>query len=67
MRYISEWKLIHPFTTGDILQNLNIRPGPAYHQILESLRAAWLDGVISSIEEERTLLQQYLQTLPELD
>jgi len=67
LRYISEWRLIHPFTTGDVLQNMNVKPGPAFHQILENLRAAWLNGIVSSPEEERALLQQTLQTLPEED
>lgn len=66
-RYIFEWRLIHPFTTGDVLQSLNVKPGPAYHQILAGLRAAWLDGLVTNPEQERTLLQHYLQTLPELD
>ncbi|MDR3572655.1 MAG: CBS domain-containing protein [Anaerolineaceae bacterium] len=66
-QYISKWRLIHPFTTGDLLQSMHVKPGPAYHQILESLRAAWLDGSVTSMEEEQTLLQQFLQTLPELD
>jgi tRNA nucleotidyltransferase/poly(A) polymerase len=67
LRYISEWRQIHPFTTGDLLRSMNVKPGPAYHQILESLRAAWLDGAVSNLPEERALLQQYLQTLPEVD
>jgi tRNA nucleotidyltransferase (CCA-adding enzyme) len=67
LRYITEWRLIHPFITGDTLMSMNVRPGPAYHQILESLRAAWLDRVISNTQEEHTLLQQLLQTLPEVD
>ena len=66
-QYISNWRLIHPFTTGDLLQSLSVKPGPAYHQILENLRAAWLDGIVSSQEEERALLQKSLQTLPEVD
>jgi hypothetical protein len=41
------------------LKKYGIQPGPAYRQILELLRAAWLDGKVNSLEEE----QEFLKTL----
>lgn len=58
--YLAEWRKITPNTDGDILRNLGLPPGPAYRQILWNLRAAWIDGSISSPEEEERLLQRLI-------
>jgi tRNA nucleotidyltransferase (CCA-adding enzyme) len=57
-RYLSEWRYVAPTVDGDTLRALNLPPGPAYRHILWTLKAAWLDGVISTTEEEDALLQQ---------
>jgi tRNA nucleotidyltransferase (CCA-adding enzyme) len=58
--YVSSWCGVVPQTDGHILQHLGIPPGPIYRQILQTLRSAWLDGTIGSLEEEETLLEKLL-------
>jgi tRNA nucleotidyltransferase (CCA-adding enzyme) len=59
-RYILEWHNIHPSIDGETLHALGVPPGPAYHTILDTLRAAWLDGKINTVEEERVLLTELI-------
>lgn len=56
---------IKPYTSGDELREMQIPPGPAYREILEHLRSAWLDGTITSKDEEKELLQDLLKNLQE--
>lgn len=55
-RYVTEWRHLHPQTDGQVLKALGLPPGPRYAEILSRLRAAWLDGEISTPEQEQTLL-----------
>jgi tRNA nucleotidyltransferase (CCA-adding enzyme) len=57
-RYIGEWRHVKPRTTGHDLKKLGIAPGPRYAEILRRLRAAWLDGEVTTAEEEKKLLQK---------
>ena len=59
--YTLRWKNIQPATNGDLLQAMGIPPGPSYHNILYTLRGAWLDGKITTSEEERALLQELIK------
>ncbi len=54
--YIDQWSAVEPQTTGEDLRTIGLRPSPAYGRILTTLRDAWLDGKIKSVEEERALL-----------
>ncbi len=56
MKYLSEWWQLRPKTTGHDLKKLGIPPGPKYAEILRRLRAAWLDGEVTSEAEEKALL-----------
>src|SRR5204862_384543 len=47
-----KWKKIEPFTNGSTLIRLGMSPGPAYRNILSTLRNAWLDGVVKTKDEE---------------
>jgi tRNA nucleotidyltransferase (CCA-adding enzyme) len=62
--YLSEWQNIKPTIDGEYLKHRGLPPGPAYRQILSSLRNAWLDGKIKTRKEEaemvECLLQKYL-------
>lgn len=60
--YVNQWKHRHPHTTGSDLRALGLPPGPQYNRILTRLRAAHLDGEITTPEEERTLLKNLLAT-----
>jgi len=62
-RYVTVWQNIRSHTNGDTLRTLGIPPGPAYRTILSTLRSAWLDGKISTTEEEQILVQQLLSNL----
>jgi tRNA nucleotidyltransferase (CCA-adding enzyme) len=56
VEYGLKLRFVHPFTDGHELRKLGLAPGPSYHAILSDLRAAWVDGKISSREEEMELL-----------
>jgi tRNA nucleotidyltransferase (CCA-adding enzyme) len=58
--YLSEWRFVVPTADGDTLRALDLPPGPAYRHILWALKSAWLDGVITTVEEEQTLLQELI-------
>jgi tRNA nucleotidyltransferase (CCA-adding enzyme) len=59
--YALVWRNVQPETDGNTLLNLGIPPGPAYHNILESLRSAWLDGKINTSEQEKAFLQDLIR------
>jgi len=60
-KYLSEWRHVKPKTTGNDLKELGIEPGPKYHEILSGLRAAWLDGLVGSGNEEKAHLEEILR------
>jgi hypothetical protein len=62
--YLTTWRNIWPVTTGSHLREMDIQPGPSYRSILKNLRDAWLDGQISSVAEEKKLLQELIDHLP---
>ncbi len=59
-RYALHWQNIHPKTTGETLKALGLPPGPRYQRILWGLRAAWLDGSVTSDAQETELLQELI-------
>lgn len=58
--YLGAWNAMRPKTTGSDLKRLGLRPGPEYRRILDQLRNAWLDGVITSADEEQHWLGKLL-------
>jgi tRNA nucleotidyltransferase (CCA-adding enzyme) len=60
LNYVQKWRYVKPVTRGNTLVDLGVKPGPAYRYILETLRTAWLDGKINSVEQEQALLQNLL-------
>ena len=50
--YLEKWQNVKPFTSGNDLKRLGLKPGPRYKEILSRLRAAWLDGEVKSEEDE---------------
>ncbi len=60
--YASRWKQITPTIDGHVLMKKGLPPGPAYRQVLSTLRAAWLDGKVKSTQEESRLLEDLLET-----
>ena len=59
-KYLSEWRHVKPNFTGDDLIERGLEPGPKIGKILRRLRAAWLDGEITSREQESNLLNELL-------
>jgi tRNA nucleotidyltransferase (CCA-adding enzyme) len=60
--YITRWQFITPSITGHDLNAMDLPPGPQYKEILNFLRAAYIDGDITKPEEERTLLEKIIKT-----
>ena len=58
--YITRWQYITPTINGHDLEERGVPPGPIYRKILSGLRAAWVDGDITSKEEETALLEELL-------
>ena len=58
--YLSRWRNITPEVTGHDLKALGLPPGPIYRNILGTLRAAWLDGEITTVEQELELLKNLI-------
>lgn len=59
-RYATHWQYIHPKTTGETLKALGLPPGARYKEILWQLRAARLDALVTSDEQEQALLGHLL-------
>lgn len=59
--YLAKWRDVKPFTDGDTLLKMGIPFGPRIGQILRELRAAWLDGAISSKQEEEQLVEKLVR------
>lgn len=57
-RYYGEWREMETAVNGADIRALDLKPSPAYGRILETLRAARLDGDVQTDEEERALLQK---------
>ncbi|MGD0709509.1 MAG: CBS domain-containing protein, partial [Anaerolineaceae bacterium] len=58
VEFVTHWRKVKPETTGKSLVALGVPTGPRYKDLLKQLRAAWLNGVITSTEEENAYLQQ---------
>jgi tRNA nucleotidyltransferase (CCA-adding enzyme) len=54
--YLMHWRWVQSSVDGDRLRELGLEPGPAYKKILGTLRAAWLDGELSSTDDEQRML-----------
>jgi tRNA nucleotidyltransferase (CCA-adding enzyme) len=58
--YACRLRRIAPFTDGQALIAHGLKPGPHFRSLLAALRAARLDGEITTPEQEEALLQQLL-------
>jgi len=61
--YITRWQSLRPVLTGDDLRAKGIPPGPIYSRILTALRNAWLDGEVSTADQEAQLFGRLLHEL----
>ena len=60
-RYANEWRKIRPVTDGHSLRARGLKPGPCYARILTRLRAAHLDGAITTDSQESRLLDALIR------
>ena len=61
IRYLREWRQLRGFLTGDDLLDMGIPSGPRIGKILRELRSALLDGLVSNMADERTLIGEIIQ------
>ncbi len=54
--YATTWRKISPTLDGHSLEERGLPPSPAYRLILDALRDAWLDGSVTSVEQEQNYL-----------
>ena len=59
--FLVKWRHVKSMTTGGDLKARGLASGPRYGEILTALRAAWLDGDIGSLDEERRLLNSWMK------
>lgn len=59
-QYLDHWSTVAPHTSGEDLRVMGLKPSPAYGLILKTLRDAWLDGDIHTLEEEQALLSKLI-------
>ena len=60
-KYAVQWRHVKPHTDGKKLMKLGVPASPRIGEILDELRAAWIDGRVNSEAEEEALLQHILQ------
>lgn len=61
IRYLREWRQLRGFLTADDLLDMGIPSGPRIGKILRELRSALLDGLVSNMADERTLIGEIIQ------
>jgi tRNA nucleotidyltransferase (CCA-adding enzyme) len=62
--FARKWRFIKPLVNGRDLQRITgLKPGPVYGRILGRLREAWLDGAVTSADDEQALLQHLILQL----
>jgi tRNA nucleotidyltransferase (CCA-adding enzyme) len=57
--YLAIYRKVSPLVGGDDLLALGLPPGPAIQKVLKALREARLDGLVSSLEDERVFAKNY--------
>ncbi|MCE2470483.1 MAG: CCA tRNA nucleotidyltransferase, partial [Anaerolineae bacterium] len=59
--YTKRWRHLRPSISGEDLKRMGLPPGPRYKTLLETLRSAWIDGDISTLEEESAYLKELIK------
>lgn len=60
--YRDQWRHIKPNANGNVLKSLGLPPGPRYKTLLQALRAARIDGEITSDDDEARYLQHLIES-----
>ncbi|MCJ7694515.1 MAG: hypothetical protein MUO40_03730, partial [Anaerolineaceae bacterium] len=61
--YVEKYANVEPFTNGNDLKALGLEASPKYSEILKILRDGWLDGTLTSAQEEK---ERLLSLLPKI-
>ncbi len=61
VQYCKEWRWVKTAVDGHYLRQIGLKPGPHFAVILDQLRAACLDGEISTAAEEHALLAKLVK------
>ena len=58
--FLNKLRYVKPSLTGNDLQKMGIAPGPQMKELLQRLHDARLDGKVTSKQEERKLVEGWL-------
>jgi tRNA nucleotidyltransferase (CCA-adding enzyme) len=61
-RYLDAWRLVRPRLDGHDIERLGVARGPLVGEALAALRAACLDGVVASREDEASFVRRRFVT-----
>jgi tRNA nucleotidyltransferase (CCA-adding enzyme) len=67
LRYLREWRHVQPRLNGRDLQAMGVPEGPQIARCLQLLRAAKLDGLANSVDDECALVSRFAGGLREAD
>lgn len=56
--YLNHYQHVRQYSNGEDLRAFGLEPSPRFETILKQLKAAWLDGEIHCLEEEKALLKR---------
>jgi tRNA nucleotidyltransferase (CCA-adding enzyme) len=59
--YLEIWRYLKSKTNGNDLKAIGLPTGPSYQTILHTLRNAWLDGKVKTVEQEKRLLDELVK------
>jgi tRNA nucleotidyltransferase/poly(A) polymerase len=62
LHFLSSWRSLEPFTSGEKLKTMGVPPGPRYALILAELKRAKLDGKIINETQEKEMLERLIQS-----
>jgi len=62
--YLTRGRWVRPALTGADLIALGLTPGPFFKEILQAVRAARLDGQVTDVEGEHSLVREMLRLRP---
>lgn len=60
--YVISWRWVKPSVDGRMLKDMGVKMGPRIGDILEALKAAWIDQKISTPAEEIQYLKEILES-----
>lgn len=66
-RYIDHLRGVRLAVDGKFLESLGLRPGPRFGELLAGLRAAYLDGIVTTREEQEAWIRQAVAMQPMSD